>query len=97
MQYTSLVIAKELPIDDIKMMVRGHHSQELRAFKDMIFEVSLEGAASEDQAETLARDASARCFVENTLAKAISVTTHVNLNGKKLVTLARGPDGAPLG
>jgi uncharacterized OsmC-like protein len=93
MQYTSLVIGKELSIGDIKMMVRGHTTREIpRAFTDMIFEVRLEGAATQEQVETLARDASARCFVENTLGKAIPIMTEVYMNGKKALTLVRSPE-----
>ncbi|MFQ5681944.1 MAG: OsmC family protein [Candidatus Binatia bacterium] len=95
MQYASVAMKKGVPIDTMKMTVRGHHSRESRAFKDMIFEIRLEGSASTEQAEGLAREASARCFVENTLAKAIPLTTEVYLNGSKFLTLARGPEAVP--
>ena len=91
MQYTSLVISKDIPIDSLNVTARGHHSAELRAFKDMIFQVYLEGSCSEDQAVSLAQEASDRCFVENTLAKALPVTTELHLNGKKIRTSTRGP------
>lgn len=65
MQYTSLVMEKELPVDNIKIMVRAHTIREKpRAFTDMVFEIRLEGPVSVEQVETLARDASANCFVE---------------------------------
>jgi uncharacterized OsmC-like protein len=93
MQYTSLVMEKELPIENIKMMVRAHTiRQKPRAFTDMIFEVRLDGAASAAEVKALAQDASANCFVENTLAKAIPLTTEVFLNDTKVVTLKRTPD-----
>lgn len=93
MQYTSLVIGKDLPIDSIKMMVRGHTTRDLpRAFTDMIFEVRLEGSATPDQLEILAGEASERCFVENTLGKAIPVTTDVFLNGKKVLSRTKAPE-----
>jgi uncharacterized OsmC-like protein len=92
MQYTSLVIGQGLPIEDVKMMARGHTTRELpRAFTDMVFEVRLEGTPSQEQVETLARDASAHCFVENTLGKAIPVTTIVFLNGTKVFSFTRSP------
>ena len=97
MQYTSLVIAQDLPIENMKVTTRAHHSQEARAFKDLIFQVYLEGSLSADQAQKLARDASARCFVENTLNKSIPVTTEVHLNGNNILTSTRGPEGGKRG
>ncbi|HEX9879692.1 MAG TPA: OsmC family protein [Candidatus Binatia bacterium] len=97
MQYTSVVIAKEIPIDSLKVTARAHHSQEKRAFKDMIFQVYLEGGAVAEAAVDLAREASARCFVENTLNKSIPVTTEVHLNGKKILSSTRGPEGGDEG
>ena len=91
MQYTSVVISKDIPVDNLNVIARAHHSPELRIFKDMIFQIYLEGSCSEDQAVSLAKEASDRCFVENTLAKAIPVTTELHLNGKKIRTSTRGP------
>lgn len=85
-------MVQELPIESLKMIVRAHISQELpSAFRDMIFQVYVEGAISEIQLESLAREASAHCFVENTLEKAMPITTDVHLNGRKVITLNRGP------
>ena len=97
MQYTSLVIEKNLPFDSMKLMVRAHHSREIRAFTDMIFEVRLDGNVPSGKVEALARQASANCFVENTLEKVIPLTTDVYLNGSKVVTLSRKPGEAPAG
>ncbi len=45
MQYTSLVIEKELSVEYIRLMVRAHTIRNKpRAFTDMIFEVRLDGA-----------------------------------------------------
>jgi uncharacterized OsmC-like protein len=93
MQYTSLVMEKELAIDNVKMMVRAHTIREKpRAFTDMIFEVRLDGSAPVARVNALAKEASANCFVENTLAKAIPLTTEVFLNDKKILTLKRAPN-----
>ncbi len=93
MQYTSLVMEKELPVENIKLMVRAHTIREKpRAFTDMIFEVRMEGSASPEQVGALAKEASANCFVENTLARAIPLTTEVFLNEKKMLTLKRAPN-----
>jgi uncharacterized OsmC-like protein len=84
---------KELPVENIKLMVRAHTiRQKPRAFTDMIFEVRLDGAASAAEVRVLAQEASANCFVENTLAKAIPLTTEVFLNDTKVATLKRKPD-----
>ena len=91
MQYTSLVIEKNLSFDSMKLMVRAHHSREIRTFVDMMFEVYLDGNVSSERVEALARQASANCFVENTLEKVIPLTTDVYLNGGKVVTLSRKP------
>jgi uncharacterized OsmC-like protein len=93
MQYTSLVMEKELPIENVKMMVRAHTIREKpRAFTDMIFEVRMDGSASAEQVNALAKEASANCFVENTLARAIPLTTEVFLNEEKILTLKRVPN-----
>ena len=97
MQYTSVVIGKGIPVDQLKVTARAHHSQQGRTFTDMIFQVHLEGGVSEEAAVSLAREASARCFVENTLNKSIPVTTEVHLNGKKILTSTRGPEGGARG
>ena len=59
---------------------------------DMIFEVRMDGSASVEQVTALAKEASANCFVENTLAKAIPLRTEVFLNEKKTLTLKRDPN-----
>ena len=92
MQYASLAIANELPIETLEMTVRGHHQLELpRLFQDVIFQVYLEGAIPESELEALAQEASRLCFAENTLGKGIPITTEVHLNGRKALTLTRDP------
>lgn len=74
------------------MTVRGHIYRETpSSFRDMIFEVQIEGNVTDGQIDTLARAASGYCFVENTLVKAIPIRTEVRLNGRRLLTLNRGP------
>ena len=92
MQYTSVVIANDIPIDTLNVTARAHQSGETRAFKDLVFQVYLEGNVSDEQAVKLAQDASQRCFVENTLSKAIPVTTELHLNGKRIHSAVRGPE-----
>ena len=81
MQYANVLKEKPMPVESIKMLARAHNDREARVFKDMIYEVNLTGPISTADAETLARAASDRCFVENTIAKAIPITTEVHLNG----------------
>jgi len=78
------------------MIVRAHNQREFpRSFSDMIFEVRVEGNLTLEQLDNLAREASVQCFVENTLAKAIALTTTVFLNGKKVLTFTRDPATEP--
>ena len=93
MQYASLAIAHDLPVESLKTIARGHHYLDPpRRFHDIIFQIYLEGALTEAQAESLARDASHQCFAENTLGRGIPVTTEVHLNGSKVLTLRAGPE-----
>ncbi len=92
MQYASLAIAHELPLNSLKLTVRGHNLRDLpRRFRDIVFQVYLEGEVSEAELRSLAEDASRHCFVENTFAPVIPVITEVHLNGRKRFTLERGP------
>jgi uncharacterized OsmC-like protein len=88
-----LAISRELPVEDLKVMARVHLVRNLPSFfKDMVFEVRLEGKLTDAEIEALAREASRHCFVENTLAKSMSITTEVRFNGQKLLTLNRNPE-----
>jgi uncharacterized OsmC-like protein len=91
MQYVNVIRDEGIPVESIKMLTRAHNDREAKIFTDMIFQVSLTGPISPAQAEALARAASDRCYVENTLAKAIPLTTEVELNGAKVATLSRNP------
>jgi uncharacterized OsmC-like protein len=89
MQYANILKEKPMPVEDIKMLARAHNDREARVFTDMIYQVELTGTISEADAECLARAASERCFVENTIAKALPITTEVSLNGKRVVSFTR--------
>jgi uncharacterized OsmC-like protein len=91
MQYMNVLNEQPLPIESMKVLARAHNDRGARIFTDMVFQVSLTGPISPSDAEGLARAASKRCFVENTLEKAIPLTTEVELNGKPVVTLTRTP------
>ncbi len=84
---------QELPIETLKMTARGHISiTPPRVFTDIILQVSVEGTVSEADLEALAREASRGCFAENTLMKAIPVTTEIRLNGRKVFNWTNGPE-----
>jgi uncharacterized OsmC-like protein len=91
MQYVNVLQERPLPLEGLKVMARAHNDRQARIFTDMTFHVRLTGPISRADAEALARAASQRCFVENTLEKAIPLTTEVELNGEKIVTLSRTP------
>jgi uncharacterized OsmC-like protein len=76
-------------VGSIKMVARAHNDRDARIFTDMIYQVDLTGSISEADAETLAKAASERCFVENTIVKSLPITTEVRLNGKKIISFTR--------
>lgn len=84
MQYANVLKEKPMPVESIKMLARPHNDREAR-----IYQVDLTGPISEADAETLAKAASERCFVENTIVKSLPITTEVSLNGKKVVSFTR--------
>ena len=94
MQYVSLAIAQDLPVETLSMIVRGHILRKVPChFQDIVYDVFIEGSVSAEQVEQLAEEASHHCFVDNTLPKAIPVKTVIHLNGKEIQTRSRGPGG----
>jgi uncharacterized OsmC-like protein len=91
MQYVNVLKERLLPVESIRMLARAHNDRQAKIFTDMIFQVSLTGPITPADAEALARAASDRCYVENTLARAIPLTTEVELNGERVATLSRRP------
>jgi uncharacterized OsmC-like protein len=92
MQYVNVIRDENIAgVEGIKMLARAHNDREAKIFTDMIFQVSLTGSITPERAEALARAASARCYVENTLVKAIPLTTELELNGRRVATLSRTP------
>jgi uncharacterized OsmC-like protein len=89
MQYANVLKEKPMPVESIKMLARAHNDRAARVFTDMIYQVDLTGMLSEADAKELAKAASARCFVENTIAKSLPITTEVSLNGKKVASFTR--------
>ncbi len=91
MQYTNVLKDNPMRVTSMKLLARAHNDRGSRDFKDIVYQVDLTGTLSEADAENLARQASDRCFVENTLSKVIPITTEVNLNGKKVFSFTREP------
>jgi len=91
MQYVNVLEERPLAVESMKIVARAHNDRVARVFTDMVFRVSLSGPISTADAEQLARDASKRCFVENTLEKAIPLSTELELNGVQIATLSRHP------
>jgi uncharacterized OsmC-like protein len=89
MQYANVLKEKPMAVESIKMLARAHNDRDARVFTDMVYQVELTGSLSEADAQELAKAASARCFVENTIAKSLPITTDVSLNGKKVVSFTR--------
>jgi uncharacterized OsmC-like protein len=92
MQYVNVCTEQSIAIDSMKIMARAHNDREAKIFTDMAFQVSLTGSITPAEAEALARAAAGRCYVENTLERAIPLKTEVELNGQPVVTLTRGPE-----
>jgi uncharacterized OsmC-like protein len=80
---------KPMAVESIKMLARAHNDRDARVFTNMVYQVELTGSLSEADAQELAKAASARCFVENTIAKSLPITTEVSLNDKKVVSFTR--------
>jgi uncharacterized OsmC-like protein len=92
MQYVSLAIAEDLPIETLSMIVRGHILRQVPChFQDIVYDIFIEGSVSEEQVERLVEEASHHCFVDNTLPKAMPVKTVIHLNDKEVLTRSRGP------
>ena len=92
MQYVSLAIAQDLPIQTLSMIVRAHILRQVPChFRDIVYDIFIVGSVSQEEVEQLAEEASHHCFVDNTLPKAIPVETIIHLNGKDVLRRRRGP------
>lgn len=65
-----------------------------RTIQRLALNVQITGNLSSEQVEALAEEARERCFVENTLSKAIPVVTEVTLNGRRVSKRTNGPENA---
>jgi len=84
-QYAKLAIAKDIPISSMKTVARGHFDRRIGgAFKDIIYEISVESPADEDAIRLVARDAEDMCYAHNTLKEVVRMQMILTLNGKRI-------------
>jgi uncharacterized OsmC-like protein len=92
-QLAKLSLLRELQIDSLSLMARGHFERKLKgAFTDVIYDVSITGTEGTAHVEKLCRDAEMQCLASNTLRKAVDLTTNVEYNKRPLVTLPSHPE-----
>lgn len=84
-QYAKLAIAKDVQLDSMKAVARGHFDRRVGgAFTDIIYEIAIESAADDDTIRAIAREAELMCYAHNTLKNMVRIYTHLTLNGKRL-------------
>jgi len=84
-QYAKLAIAKDVPLNSMRTVARGHFDRRLGgAFSDMIYEIAIESPADEEAIRAIAREAELMCYAHNTLKKSVRMQTDLTLNGKRL-------------
>lgn len=84
-QYAKLAIAKDIPLTSMKAVARGHFDRHVGgAFRDIIYEITIESSASADAIMEIAREAELKCYAHNTLKNSVQMKTNLTLNGKHL-------------
>lgn len=84
-QYAKLAIAKNVPLTSMKTVARGHFDRRMGgAFKDIIYEITIESPASADAISEIAQEAELMCYAHNTLKNSVHMQTNLTLNGKRL-------------
>ncbi|MHB8566334.1 MAG: OsmC-related (seleno)protein [Nitrososphaerales archaeon] len=91
-QFARSIMIRDLKVDDLEMTARAHYDMaKTRDFTDFIYDVHLSGKESKENVLELLYEAERRCFVHQTLKKAIPLTTNVFLNGVQVVSHTLGP------
>ena len=91
-QFARTVIIRDLNVDTLEMTARAHYDMaKTRDFSDFIYDVRLTGKESKENVTELLYEAESRCFVHNTLKKAIPLTSNVYLNGELITSHTIGP------
>ena len=84
-QYAKLAIVKNVPLTSMKAIARGHFDRRVGgAFKEIIYDITIESPASPDAICEIAREAELMCYVHNTLKDSVHMQTNLTLNGKRL-------------
>jgi len=84
-QYAKLAIAKGIPLTSMKAVARGHFDRRVGgAFRDIIYDITIESSGSADAIREVAREAELMCYVHNTLKNSVQMKTNLTLNGKRL-------------
>jgi len=92
-QFARTIIIRDLKIDSLEMTARAHYDMaKNREFLDFIYDVRLIGSETRENVSELMHEAERRCFVHQTLKKALPLTTNVYLNGERVVSHTLGPN-----
>jgi uncharacterized OsmC-like protein len=85
-------ILMNLKLDTMEITARGHYDRgPARTFTDFIYDVRLTGEETIENVTKLMYEAEERCFVHQTLKKALSLTSNMFLNGAQVATHTLGP------
>lgn len=95
-QLVKVAIVEDLKLDNMEVTARGHYNLHtgggIYEFTDIVYDVKMDGSESKESLEELLKKGEDRCFVHNTLKKAIPLTTNISLNGKPLLSHTVGPN-----
>lgn len=92
-QLVKVAMVNKLNLDSLEITARGHIKRTGgREFTDIIYDVRLVGSESDENLKDLLYEGEKRCYVHQTLKKAIPLTTNLSLNGKLVTSHTLGPD-----
>ncbi len=87
-----LAIARGLDLSFRRARVRGEFGREVGGrFQHITQEIDSDGSAPDEEIGRLCADAEAYCYVHQTLASVVPMTTIVNLNGREVARRTSGP------
>jgi len=90
-QLSKAAIVHELKIGSMEITARAHTDMVNRVFTDAIYDIRLTGEEGVESSVKLMHEAEERCFVHQTLKKAIKITDNLYLNGTLVSTSTLGP------
>lgn len=96
-QVVRCAVADELPAAFTSARVRGEFSRAVGGgFSRISVELHGDGELAPEEAETLLHRAEALCYIHQTLARAVELTTALVLGGARLATATSRPDAPGL-